>query len=63
MDEKTNFLNGNLNEDVCMTQPKSFTYKHGSKVCKLQRSIYRLKQASRSWNTRFDETNKNFGFS
>ena len=34
-----------------------------SKVCKLQSSIYRLKQASRSWNIQFDETIKEFGFS
>ncbi|GJS87509.1 reverse transcriptase domain-containing protein [Tanacetum coccineum] len=32
------------------------------KVCKLQRSIYDLKQASRSWNKRFDEEIKRFGF-
>ena len=63
MDEKTNLLNGNLIEDVCMTLPESFTSKYGSKVCKLQRSIYGLKQASRSWNIRFDETIKEFGFS
>ena len=31
-------------------------------VCKLQRSIYGLKQASRSWNHRFDEVVKEFGF-
>jgi len=32
-------------------------------VCKLMRSIYGLKQASRSWNIRFDEAIKSFGFS
>ena len=31
-------------------------------VCKLKRSIYRLKQASRSWNIRFDQAIKSFGF-
>ena len=59
MDVKTAFLNGNLTEGVYMTQPEGFTSGSGSKVCKLQRSIYGLKQASRSWNIRFDE----FGFS
>nr|GFB15324.1 retrotransposon protein, putative, Ty1-copia subclass [Tanacetum cinerariifolium] len=33
-----------------------------TKVCKLQRSIYELKQALRSWNKRFDEEIKKFGF-
>ena len=32
------------------------------KVCKLLRSIYGLKKASRSWNLRFDETIKAYGF-
>ena len=36
--------------------------KNYDKVCKLQRSIYGLKQASRSWNLRFDESVKEFGF-
>ena len=31
-------------------------------VCKLKRSIYRLKQASRSWNIKFDQAIKSFGF-
>ena len=63
MDVKTAFLNGNLLEDVYMTQPKGFIdSKNPNKVCKLQRSIYGLKQASRSWNLRFDEVVKQFGF-
>ncbi|GJZ44544.1 retrotransposon protein, putative, ty1-copia subclass [Tanacetum coccineum] len=63
MDVKTTFLNGYLDEDIYMVQPKGFIDpKHPSKVCKLQRSIYGLKQASRSWNKRFDEEIKRFGF-
>ena len=31
-------------------------------VCKLKRFIYGLKQASRSWNIRFDQAIKSFGF-
>ncbi|KAK8540260.1 hypothetical protein V6N12_046548 [Hibiscus sabdariffa] len=60
---KTAFLNGKLEEDVYMTQPEGFvTLENVGKVCKLQRSIYGLKQASRSWNLRFNDAIKEFGF-
>ena len=63
MNVKTMFLNGNLLEDVYMTQPVGFVYpKYPNRVCKLQRSIYGLKQASRSLNLHFDEVVKEFGF-
>ena len=63
MDFKTAFLNGNLSEDVYMIQPKGFVDPtNARKICKLQKSIYGLKQASRSWNLHFDEVVKGFGF-
>ena len=63
MDVKTTFLNGNLTEDVYMIQPEGFVEPNSSgKVCKLKKSIYGLKQASRSWNLRFDEVIKGFDF-
>ena len=63
MDVKTTFLNGNLTEDVYMMHPEGFVdLKNVGKVCKLQKSIYGLKQASRSWNICFDEVVKGFGF-
>ena len=63
MDVKTTFLNGKLEEDVYMTQPEGFvTPENAPKVCKLQRSIYRLKQASRSWNLHFNDAIQEFGF-
>ncbi|GJY96746.1 putative RNA-directed DNA polymerase [Tanacetum coccineum] len=59
MDVKTTFLNGYLDEDIYMMQPEGFVDpNYLRKVCKLQRSIYGLKQASRSWNKRFDEESK-----
>ena len=63
MDVKTAFLNGRLKEDVYMVQPEGFVNpKKSNMICKLQRSIYGLKQASRSWNLRFDEAIREFGF-
>ena len=47
MDVKIAFLNGYLDETIYMVQPEGFVAKgQEQKVCKLQRSIYGLKQAS-----------------
>ena len=63
MDVKTAFLNGFLEEELYMMQPKGFIDpKDANKVCKLQRSIYGPVQASRSWNIRFDELIKAYSF-
>ena len=56
MDVKTTFLNGFIKKDLYMLQPEGFVNTKGAnKMCKLQRSIYGLVQASWSWNIRFDE--------
>lgn len=58
-DVKSAFLNGDLGENVFMKQP--FGYDDGSgKVCKLIKSLYGLKQASRCWNKKFTSFISNF---
>lgn len=48
MDVKTTFLNGNLNEEIYMEQPEGFKVTNREHmVCRLLKSIYGLKQASR----------------
>ena len=63
MDIKITFLNESLDETIYMVQQEGFIEKsQEKKVCKLQKSIYGLKQASRSWNIKFDQLVKSFGF-
>ena len=63
MDIKTVFLNGFLEEELYMMQPEGFVNPKGAnEVCKLQRSINGLVQASRSWNICFGELIKAYGF-
>ena len=63
MDVKTAFLNGDLTEDIYMQQSQGFIAAgQENMVCKLNRSIYGLKQASKSWNIRFDSAVKSFDF-
>lgn len=60
MDAVTAFLNGDLEEEIFMRQPKGF--EDGSKkVCKLKKSLYGLKQSSRVWNQRLNKTLLDFG--
>ena len=63
MNVKTTFLDGNLEEEIYMMQPEGFIAKNQEHmVCKLKRYIYGLKQASRSWNIRFNQVIKLFVF-
>ena len=60
---KTAFLNRFIKEELYMIQPEGFDNPKGAnKMCKLQRSIYGLVQASQSWNIRFDELIKAYSF-
>ena len=60
VDVTTAFLNGNLEEEVYMMQPKGFvTEGEEHLVCKLKKSIYGLKQ---SWNAAFDSPLKEMGY-
>ncbi|KAL5762307.1 hypothetical protein ACOSP7_018571 [Xanthoceras sorbifolium] len=63
MDVKIAFFSRSLDKNIYIMQPEGFIEKgQEERVCKLQRSIYGLKQASRSWNIRFDQAMKSFGF-
>lgn len=60
-DVKTAFLHGDLKEEIYMVQPEG--YDDGTeKVCKLKKSIYGLKQASRCWNEKFVECLRSMSF-
>ena len=63
MDVKNAFLNGELDEEIYMSQPMGFEVKgQERKVCKLKRSIYGLKQSSRGWYFRFHDLIISHGF-
>ncbi|CAJ2635046.1 unnamed protein product [Trifolium pratense] len=63
MDVKTAFLNGNIDETIYMVQPENFVSGDSKNmVCKLTKSIYGLKQASRQWYHKFHEVVLSFGF-
>jgi hypothetical protein len=64
MDVKTAFLNGELEEEIYITQPDGFVVKgQEDKVCKLMKFLYDLKQAPKQWHEKFDVTLISAGFS
>ena len=63
MDVKTAFLNEDLEEAVYMVQSQGFyNDKDSHLVCKLKKSIYGLKQASRQWYIKFHNVIVSYGF-
>ena len=63
LDVTTAFLNGQLKEEVYMTQPEGFVqFGKEHLVCRLRKNIYGLKQSPRCWNTALDAHLKQTGF-
>ena len=55
MDLKTTFLQGSIDKEIFMEQPVGYVNKNKPNyVCKLQKSIYGLKQAARCRNLEID---------
>ena len=63
MDVKTTFLNGIIEEEVYIEQPKGF-FSHGkeSHICNMKNDLYGLKQAPRAWYGRIDGFLVSLGF-
>ena len=56
MDVKSAFLNGVLEEEVCIKQPQGYEVQgKEDKVLKLKKTLYGLKQAPTAWNAQIDK--------
>jgi len=64
MNVKTAVLNGSFDEEIYIDQTIDFVANgQEDRVCRFKRSIYGLKQSSRSWYLRFHEAITSFGLS
>ncbi|KAL0434194.1 UNVERIFIED_CONTAM: Retrovirus-related Pol polyprotein from transposon RE1 [Sesamum latifolium] len=62
LDINNAFLQGFIDDEVYMQPPEGYLVQSGH-VCKLRKSLYSLKQASRQWNQELTSKLLSFGFS
>lgn len=62
LDVETAFLNGSLSETIYMKQPPGFECDNKELVCRLNKSIYGLKQAAKVWNDKVHRILIGMGF-
>ncbi|KAK4406569.1 Retrovirus-related Pol polyprotein from transposon RE1 [Sesamum angolense] len=62
LDVNNAFPHGQLDEEVYMFPPEGYTKANARLVCRLRKSLYGLKQASRQWNIELTSKLESYGF-
>lgn len=62
LDVNNAFLHGDLTDEVYMKIPEGFSRKGETRVCRLKKSLYGLRQACRNWYNKFTDALLDIGF-